>query len=81
MPIICNVLLSHKNNEFFFVEYSLNSIIFSGYIVFLHGSDNLNNSLWINIYSISNFYQYKPSINILNFCIDLNINPRLLDKS
>lgn len=34
MPIICNVLLSHKNNEFFFVEYSLNGIIFSGYIVF-----------------------------------------------
>ena len=78
MPIISNVLLSHKNNEFFFVEYSLNGIIFSG---LLHGSNNLNNSLWINIYSISNFYQYKPSINILNFCIDLNVNPRLLDKS
>lgn len=36
MPIICNVLLSHKNNEFFFVEYSLNSIIFGGYIVFFY---------------------------------------------
>lgn len=81
MPIIYNVLLSHKNNEFFFVEYSLNGIIFSGYSILSHGSDNLNNSLWINIYSISNFEQYKASINILSFCIGLNVNPRLLDKS
>lgn len=34
MPIIYNVLLSHKNNEFFFVEYSLNGIIFSGSVFF-----------------------------------------------
>lgn len=71
MPIIYNVLLSHKIMNFSLWNIHLMAL-FSVAQYSSHGSDNLNNSLWINIYSISNFEQYKASINILNLYIGLN---------